>query len=53
MADQSSFQPFWRAVSRSVVVGARKFLAQGASLAFKGFRSMGQQREYRHNTRFP
>ena len=48
-----SFQPFWKAVSSNVVVGARNFLAQDASLASKDFRSVGQQREYRHNTRFP
>ncbi len=53
MADESSSQPFWKAVSSNVVVGARKFLAQDASLALKDFRSVGQQREYPHNTRFP
>jgi hypothetical protein len=53
MADESSFQPFWKAVSSNVVVGARNFLAQDASLASKDFRSVGQHREYRHNTRFP
>jgi hypothetical protein len=53
MADKSSSQPFWKAVSSNVVAEAREFLAQDASLASKGFRPVGQQREDPHNTRFP